>query len=39
MLLAIFAILMRIYKELLTKLSYDYEETIDFLILGYSRNL
>ena len=39
MLLAIFAISMRVYKELLTKLSYDYEETIDFLILGYSRNL
>ena len=34
-----FAILMRMYKELLTKLTYDYEETIDFLILGYSRDL
>lgn len=38
-LLTIFAILMRMYKELLTKLTYDYEETIDFLILGYSRDL
>lgn len=38
-LLAIFAILMRRYKELLTKLTYDYEETIDFLISCYCRNL
>ena len=38
-LLAIFAILIRVYKELLTKLTYDYEETVDFLILGYSRGL
>lgn len=30
---------MRIYKELLTKLTYDYEETVDFLILGYSRDM
>ena len=37
--LAIFAISMRVYKELLTKLSYDYEETVDFLILGYSWDL